>query len=145
MPLTSCSQSPDDALGQSAAGLDQRHLVIHSGGKEHRFVVEVARSPQEQAYGMMNRQSVAPDRGMIFPYSPPDEVSFWMRDTLIPLDIIFIAPGGTIHRIESNAVPMALDPVLSGAPVEAVLELGGGRSEELGLKPGDRVEWTNGA
>ena len=90
---------------------------------------------------MMNRMSLAPDRGMIFPYDPPQPVAFWMKDTLIPLDIIFISPGGTILRIADNAVPLSLENVPSGGPVEAVLELAGGRSAELGLKPGDKVEW----
>lgn len=136
MPLASCqSQSPP--LEQSPAGLDQTEVTIGS----HKFIVEIARTPAEQAQGLMHRQSLAPDRGMLFPYSPPQEASFWMKDTLIPLDIIFIAPGGAIHRIEANAVPMSLEPVASGVPVEAVLELAGGRAAELGLAPGDRVEW----
>ena len=92
-------------------------------------------------YGLMNRQSLAPDRGMIFPYDPPRPASFWMKDTLIPLDIIFIAPGGRIHRIEANTVPLSLEPVVSTEPVEAVLEVAGGRSAELGIAAGDQVEW----
>ncbi len=84
----------------------------------------------------MNRASLAPDRGMIFPYDPPQSVAFWMKNTLIPLDLIFIAPGGKIVRIEENAVPLSLDQIPSGGPVEAVLELAGGRSAELGLKAG---------
>lgn len=90
---------------------------------------------------MMYRQSLAPDRGMLFPYQPPQSVSFWMKDTFIPLDIIFIAPGGTIARIEKDAVPLSLEPIPSLGPVEAVLELAGGRASELGLEPGDRVAW----
>ena len=116
-------------------------LTIRSGGRTHRFVVEVARTPEQQATGMMNRQSVAPDRGMLFPYSPPQPVAFWMKNTLIPLDMIFIGEDGRISRIAENAVPMSLDVVPSVEPVVAVLELGGGRAAALGLKPGDRVEW----
>lgn len=130
------------ALEQSAAGLDQLPLTIVSGGKTYRFTVEVARSLEQQQTGMMNRTSLAPDRGMIFPYDPPQPVAFWMKDTLIPLDLIYIAPGGGILRIEANAVPMSLDQLPSGGPIEAVLELAGGRSAELGLKPGDQVDWT---
>jgi hypothetical protein len=129
------------ALEQSAAGLDQVPLTIASGGKSHRFTVEVARSLDQQQTGMMNRNSLAPDRGMIFPYSPPQPVAFWMRNTLIPLDMIFISPGGKILRIEDSAVPLSLDQVPSGGPIEAVLELAGGRSAELGIKPGDQVDW----
>ena len=130
------------ALERSPAGLDQVPLAITTaGGRTHRFIVEVARTPEEQARGLMERQSLAPDRGMLFPYATPQPVSFWMKNTLIPLDMIFIAPGGRILRIEANTVPLSLDPVGSGEPVEAVLELAGGRSAELGIAAGDRVEW----
>lgn len=129
------------ALEQSAAGLDQLPLTIVSGGKTHRFTVEVARSFEQQQTGMMNRNSLAPDRGMIFPYDQPKPVAFWMKNTLIPLDLIFIAPGGKILRIEENAVPYSLDQIPSGGPIEAVLELAGGRSAELGIKAGDQVSW----
>jgi uncharacterized membrane protein (UPF0127 family) len=89
----------------------------------------------------MDRQSLEPNRGMIFPYEPPQAVAFWMKNTLIPLDMVFIAPGGEILRIEENAVPLSLEPVGSGDAVEAVLELNGGRSAELGIAAGDRVSW----
>jgi uncharacterized protein len=129
-------------LERSPAGLDQIPLTITSAqGRTHRFVVEVARTPEEQARGLMERQSLAPDRGMLFPYATPQPVAFWMKNTLIPLDIIFISPGGRILRIEANTVPMSLDLVGSGEAVEAVLELAGGRSAELGIAAGDRVEW----
>ena len=129
------------ALERSVAGLDQVPLTIVSGSKTHRFMVEVARSVEQQQMGMMNRNSLAPDRGMIFPYDPPQPVAFWMKDTLISLDLIYVAPGGKILRIEANAVPWSLDQLPSGGPIEAVLELAGGRSAELGLKPGDQVSW----
>ena len=129
-------------LERSPAGLEQVPLTITTAaGKTHRFVVEVAATPEEQAQGLMNRQSLAPDRGMIFPYQPPQPVAFWMKNTLIPLDMIFIAPGGRILRIEANTVPLSLEPVGSGEAVEAVLELAGGRSAELGIAAGDKVEW----
>ena len=117
-------------------------LTIVSGGKTHRFTVEVARSLEQQQTGMMNRNSLAPDRGMVFPYDPPQPVAFWMKNTLISLDLIFIAPGGKILSIEANAVPLSLDQLPSGGPIEAVLELAGGRAAELGLQPGDQVAWT---
>lgn len=129
------------ALERSAAGLDQTMLTIRSGSKTHSFTVEIARSAEQQQMGMMSRHSLASDRGMIFPYTPPQAVAFWMKNTLIPLDMIFVAPGGKILRIEENAVPLSLEPVPSGGPVEAVLELAGGRSAELELKAGDQVDW----
>ena len=115
--------------------------ITTAKGDTHRFTVEVARTPEQQARGLMERQSLAPDKGMLFPYEPPQAVAFWMKNTLIPLDIIFISPGGQILRIEANTVPLSEDPVGSGDAVEAVLELAGGRAAELGLAAGDKVEW----
>ena len=89
----------------------------------------------------MHRQSLAPDRGMIFPYDPPQPVGFWMKNTLIPLDMIFIRPDGTIANIAANTVPLSLEMVPSVEPVAAVLEIAGGRSAELGIKAGDKVDW----
>ncbi len=128
-------------LERSAAGLEQVPLTIRSGSKVHRFTVEVARSPREQEIGLMNRPSLAPDRGMIFPYDPPQPAAFWMKETLIPLDMIFIRADGTIARIAANTVPLSLDPVPSNEPVAAVLEIAGGRAAELGIRAGDTVEW----
>ncbi len=116
-------------------------LTIQSASGTHKFTVEVAETPEQQAQGLMNRQSLAPDRGMVFPRNPPGDASFWMKNTLIPLDIIFIRPDGTIARIAENTAPMSLEPIPSLEPVSAVLEIAGGRSAELGIKPGDRVVW----
>jgi len=121
-------------------GLREVPLVIHSAGKAHRFTVEVAASPAEQQTGMMFRTSLAPDRGMLFPYAPPQPVGFWMRNTLIPLDMVFIRADGTIARI-ATAVPHSLEQVWSYEPVVAVLEIAGGRAAELGIKEGDRVDY----
>ena len=141
-----CSSSTavtNAALERSPAGLEQVPLTIHSKTGHHKFVVEVARTPEEQAKGLMFRQSLAPDRGMIFPYEPPSETSFWMKNTLIPLDMIFIRPDGTIARVEANTVPLSLDPVSSGEPVAAVLEIAGGRAAELGIAANDKVDWAH--
>ena len=125
------------ALERSPAGLDQVPLtIITANRKVQHFIVEVARTPEEQEHGLMNRQSLAANRGMIFPYEPAQPVAFWMKNTLIPLDMVFISPGGKILRIE-----LSLDPVGSGDAVEAVLELAGGRSAEAGIAPGDQVNW----
>src|SRR3546814_18730074 len=80
---------------------------------------------------------------MIFPMRPARLASFWMKDTPSPLDIIFIAPGGTVARIAAMTKPYSLDPIDSGVAVEAVLEIAGGRAEQIGLTPGDRVDWPN--
>ncbi len=133
------AQSP--LAERSAAGLEQVPLTIRSATGRHRFTVEIARSPQEQATGLMQRESLTPDRGMLFPYDPPQPASFWMKNTLIPLDIIFIRADGRIARIAANTVPLSLEPVPSLEPVAAVLEIAGGRAAELGIAPGDRVSW----
>lgn len=133
--------APPMAMERSPAGLEQVRLTIVSNGRPHHFTVEVARSLSEQNMGLMNRTSLAPDRGMIFPYDPPQPTGFWMKNTLIPLDMIFIAPGGRVLRIAANTVPLSLESVESGGPVEAVLELAGGRAAELGIAPGDQIRW----
>jgi uncharacterized membrane protein (UPF0127 family) len=141
-PTSNGAGSSATALGLSAAGLEQVPLTITAtDGKTHRFTVEVARTPAQQAQGLMNRQSLAPDRGMIFPYETPVPASFWMKNTLIPLDMIFIRADGTVARIEANTVPLSLEPVMAGEPVTAVLELAGGRSAELNIGPGAKVDW----
>jgi len=141
-PTNGSAGSNASALERSPAGLEQVPLTITiASGKTHRFTVEVARSLEEQAQGLMNRQSLGPDRGMIFPYDPPVAASFWMKNTLIPLDMIFIRKDGVIARIEANTVPLSLDPVAAGEPVAAVLELAGGRSAELGISAGAKVDW----
>jgi uncharacterized protein len=142
--LVACQPASSSAveLRRSPAGLDQVPLTIASGKKTRRFTVELARTEEEQMTGLMNRSSLAPDRGMIFPFEAPRDASFWMKNTLIPLDMIFIRADGTIANIEANTVPLSLEPVYSDGPVAAVLEIAGGRSEELGIKAGDKVKWS---
>ena len=116
-------------------------LSIKSGAKVHQFTVEVMRTEAEQARGMMFRDTIADKAGMLFPMSPARVASFWMKNTLIPLDMIFIRADGSIARIAAEAVPHSLDPVSSGEPVAAVLEIRGGRAGELGISENDKVIW----
>lgn len=116
-------------------------LTIRSGERDHRFTVEVAGSREQQQRGLMFRESLAPDEGMLFPYPVPAPQSFWMRNTVIPLDIIFIDPDGLIANIAANTTPYSLDPIPSLGPVIGVLEIDGGRAGELGIEVGDRVSW----
>ena len=127
---------------RSPAGLEQVPLTVHSRTGTHRFTVEVARTPEQQAQGLMHRQSLASDRGMLFPYDPPQNASFWMKNTLIPLDIIFIRENGTVARVAENTVPLSLEPIVSLEPVAAVLEIAGGRAAELSIQAGDKVNWV---
>jgi len=87
-------------------------------------------------------RSLTGDRGMIFPYNPAQDVAFWMKNTLIPLDMVFIRSDGTIIRI-TTAKPLDETPVPSGEPVAAVLEIAAGRAAELGIKTGDIAEWPH--
>lgn len=116
-------------------------MTIETSKGPHRFIVEVAETPEQQAQGLAFRQSLEANHGMIFPRDPPGDASFWMKDTLIPLDLIFIRTDGTIARVAENAVPLSLEPIPSLEPVSAVLEIAGGRAAELGIKPGDKVSW----
>lgn len=126
------------------SGLDLVTLTIASGGgSTHAFTVEVARTGAQQEQGLMNRRALAPDAGMLFPFDPPRAASFWMRNTLIPLDMIFIKPDGTIARIAANTVPLSETPVGVPEAMTAVLELRGGRAAELGIREGDRVSWSD--
>jgi len=121
-------------------GLADIPLTIRSAGALHHFKVEVAATPDQQERGLMYRRSLDPDRGMIFPYSPPQEVAFWMKNTWIPLDIIYIRADGTIARI-TKAEAMDLTPLPSGEPIAAVLEIAGGRAAQLGIREGDVARW----
>nr|WP_279614826.1 DUF192 domain-containing protein [Sphingomicrobium astaxanthinifaciens] len=105
----------------------------------------MAETPEAQRQGLMYRDSLAPDRGMLFVYDTPATQSFWMRNTYIPLDIIFVRADGTIARIAENTVPLSETPIGSLEPVTMVLEIAGGRAAELGIAPGDRVRVEGGA
>ncbi|MEZ5681620.1 MAG: DUF192 domain-containing protein [Erythrobacter sp.] len=123
------------------SGLQVIPLTVTSEGGEHRFAVELAATPQAQTKGLMFRTELGPDEGMIFPYDGSAAQSFWMKNTPLPLDIIFIGPDGRISNIAAMTTPYSLDPVYSVGAVLGVLELAGGRSAELGIEPGDKVEW----
>jgi uncharacterized membrane protein (UPF0127 family) len=127
----------------SPAGLDIVTLTVESRGRRHVFAVEVARTPRQQEHGLMERRTLAADAGMLFPFDPPRPASFWMRNTLIPLDMLFIRPDGAIARIAANAVPLSETPIAVAEPLTAVLELRGGRAAELGISEGDRVSWSD--
>lgn len=124
----------------SVSNGDQESLVIETkAGEQHEFSIEIADTPSEQEKGLMFRTSMAPDHGMLFEFPTIAPISFWMKDTLIPLDIIFIEADGKIVKVHANATPKSLAQIASDAPVRAVLELNGGRAAELGIGPGGMV------
>lgn len=148
--VSGCTPNAADATPATSAASPVRHpesglavvpLTVTHDGRAHAFRVEVARTSMEQAKGLMFRTAMGADEGMIFPMTPPRDASFWMRNTVIPLDIIFIGPDRRILNIAVNAVPYSETPLPSAGPVSAVLELNGGRAAQLGISPGDKVDW----
>ena len=116
---------------------DRLTLVTASG--RHEITIEIAETAQQKSMGLMFRTSLAMNRGMLFPYGTPQEITMWMRNTYIPLDMVFIRADGTVHRIEVKAEPLNERIIASRGAVVAVLELAGGAAESLGLKAGDKV------
>jgi uncharacterized protein len=114
-------------------------LVIVGAHGRHRFTVELAQTPEQLEQGLMFRPSLAPDAGMLFDFKMPTVATMWMRNTLIPLDMLFVDANGTIVAIRARAVPGSDAIISAGVPVRAVIELNGGTAERLGITPGDRV------
>ena len=121
-------------------GLKIERLDILTGRGPAHFTVQMADTPASREKGLMFVRSLGRDKGMLFDFKVVQPVSFWMKNTLIPLDMVFIAANGRVVSIASNAVPMSETPISSGGPVLGVLEIAGGRAAQLGLEPGDRVK-----
>lgn len=135
------SASAQSAEPTSAQYLKAVPLTIRTAHGPKTYSIEVARTPDQQEIGLMFRTSMPAKSGMIFPMDPPRMATFWMKNTLISLDLIFIRPDGTISSIAPNAPVRSLDIIASFEPVAAVLELNAGAAKRDGLKPGDRVRW----
>ncbi|HEX3861683.1 MAG TPA: DUF192 domain-containing protein [Stellaceae bacterium] len=114
-------------------------LSIVTAAGPQKFTVEVATTPGQMEQGLMFRQSLAPNAGMIFDFKVPSPAMMWMKNTLIPLDMLFVDAKGSIVNIAERTVPGSLDTIAAAAPVRAVIELNGGTASRLGIKPGDRV------
>ena len=122
-----------------ARAAEQATIEIVSGSGVHAFAVELATTDAERERGLMFRKELPEGQGMLFDFQRDQPVAFWMHNTYIPLDMMFIRSDGRIVRIEENAKPESDDLIPSGAPVRAVLEVIGGTARQLGIKPGDRV------
>ncbi len=144
MPLKSGEPLPAPPVLSSSPTNAGQMLPISAQAeiKGQRIALEVARTPQEQAMGLMYRTSLEPNRGMLFPFDPPRPASFWMKNTLIPLDMIFLR-NGEVKAIETDVPPCTTTPCPSYGPdkieIDQVIELRAGRAAELGLRVGDRV------
>jgi hypothetical protein len=123
-----------------AAPAKSELVIVTAGGARHAFTVELANDDDTRTRGLMHRRALAANAGMLFDYGRPGQVAMWMRNTLIPLDMLFIATDGRVVNVHERAVPHDETPIPSAGPVRAVLELNGGTVARLGIKPGDRIE-----
>lgn len=143
--VAGCSSSPSAAPQEAVAVVQPLPRVpltiVTADGKRHAYRIEVARAPDEQAQGLMYRRRMGQDEGMIFPFSPSRPASFWMRNTYIPLDMIFLLADGRIESILADVPPLNEHERRSLGPVAAVLELNAGEAARIGATPGDLVEY----
>lgn len=113
--------------------------IVTQAGKHHAFTVELASSPQQLTQGLMFRRTMAADAGMLFDFGAPRPVSMWMRNTMIPLDMLFLAEDGKVVGFKERAVPGSTEVISAPEPARGVLELNGGTVQRLGLAVGDHV------
>jgi uncharacterized membrane protein (UPF0127 family) len=130
---------PGEASAQQKPAATYERLELVTAGGVYALDVEVAATPEKQALGLMYRTSLPETKGMLFPYKQPRELTMWMRNTYIPLDMVFIRADGTVHRIEAMTEPLSDRIIASQGSVLAVLEIAGGAAARMGLKPGDTV------
>jgi uncharacterized membrane protein (UPF0127 family) len=125
--------------GGAPVGLPTAQVTIDTASGPRIFNVEVAANRASQQRGLMFRRELAPSAGMLFDFHKAQSLSFWMKDTILSLDMLFIRSDGTISTIASHTTPLSTAPIPSAEPVRAVLEINGGRAHELGISPGDKI------
>lgn len=138
----------DEALPRDYEPLQRfpvAEVQIESARGAHRFRVWVARTPRHRAQGLMHVRTLDADRGMLFVFPAPVFASFWMKNTYVPLDMLFATADGRIVNIAENTRPLTQDPYSAAAPVRIVLELAGGTATRLGIRPGDRIRLPAGS
>ncbi len=123
-----------------AGALAPDELVITTPLGPRHFTVELASTPSERERGLMFRRAMQPDHGMLFDFHTEQMVAFWMKNTPLPLDMVFIDGSGTVVQVTPDAVPYSETPLPSAQPVRAVLELNAGTAKRLGIGPGAKVE-----
>ncbi len=139
--LFACDNGGGNSATAGEGGGDSTKTIgiISSDGVRHDFKIELAITPPQQEHGLMDRTHMDENAGMLFMFGGEDERAFWMKNTLIPLDMVFIKKDGTIHKVHDSAVPNDLTSIPSDGPVMAVLELNGGIAKKLGIKAGDKA------
>ncbi len=141
--LLALAAAPLLAHAQTAAQPElpkEKLTIVTKDGQRHEFNVEMALSPEQQTVGLMFRKQVPADGGMLFDWGAPRTSTMWMRNTVSPLDMVFINADGSVRRIVENTVPESLAMIDSGGPVRATLELAAGTARRLDIHVGDRVE-----
>ena len=123
----------------SFAGLPRSGLEVVTRSGTHHFEVWIAADDRSRERGLMFVRSLPPDEGMLFLFERPQYAAFWMKNTYLSLDLVFIGADGIVVNVAENATPLSLEPIASAAPVKAVLEVLTGTADRLGLQPGDRI------
>ena len=145
--VSGCGTTPSAATREPAVETAVRRLpailltIVTNDGRRHSYTVEVARTSDEQAQGLMDRRTMPRDAGMIFPFPAPRPAAFWMHNTYIPLDMLFLLADGRIESILADVPPLNEEQRRSLGPVAAVLELNAGEAARIGATPGDLVEY----
>ncbi|HYZ25260.1 MAG TPA: DUF192 domain-containing protein [Rhodopila sp.] len=139
-PLALAAQTPPEPTGPQPELPKEKLVIVTRDGQEHTFNVEMALTEQQQETGEMFRKEVPPDGGMLFVWDPPQRSQMWMKNTLIPLDMVFINTDGKIRTIAENTTPQSLAVIDSGGPVKATLELAAGTTTRLNIRVGDTVK-----
>jgi uncharacterized membrane protein (UPF0127 family) len=137
--LATLAAIPFVAWAQPLQSFPRSELEVVTDKGRYKFRIELATTPEQMMQGLMFRRSLDPDAGMLFDYGTTQPVSFWMKNTLIPLDMVFIFANGRVAGVHQRAVPLSEQAIASPAPVRAVLELNGGTASRLGIKPGDLI------
>ena len=137
--LASCASVAPPQASIAPGGLPVETIRIDTAGGPKSFTVEVAADHLSQQRGLMYRRDLPADAGMLFDFHQEGRVAFWMKNTPLPLDMLFIRGDGTVSSVQPNATPFSTATIPSPEPVRAVLEINGGRAHDLGIKPGDRV------
>jgi uncharacterized membrane protein (UPF0127 family) len=131
--------TPGFAFAGDAVEFARGEVTITTQTGDHIFNVEIARTPTQHARGLMFRESMSPDEGMLFVFDSPREIAMWMKNTLISLDMIFVNAAGKIIRVARDTTPMSEDTIPSGGPSKAVVELNAGTAARISVQAGDQV------
>jgi uncharacterized protein len=127
------------ALAPAGAKMRRETLTLKTAAAEHVIDIEIAETMEEKSLGLMFRTNIPENTGMLFPYGAPQDITMWMKNTYVSLDMVFIRADGIVHRIAARTEPLSESVISSEGDVSAVLELGAGAAERLGLKAGDLV------